>query len=311
MQLHRYRAHGTEFESEIALPFFASSPAPSVADVTILRGSEDDMQLGGGEELIAEVSEPSDRRMSITFDGHRYRVQFGAVCVVTVDRSGKRLQVWAAPGYEQLEPWLVAGAPMALALSIRGLLALHASTVALGDTSVMLLAASGYGKSTAAGLLCSAGATLVSEDLSVTQRVNDAWVVFPGNRQIRLRRSHNELADVFETHQLDRSSDGRSVVHVATTEKPTVVGRLVVVVLSPDAASVGLTNISSAFGFRSLMSSLRVPGLISAPMLEQQFALVADLVSSVPVAMLTIPWHGQLLSARGIEMRAILEATPS
>jgi hypothetical protein len=57
------------------------------------------------------------------------------------------------------------GGVFSVALHLQGLLCLHGSAVAVGDTAVAFLAHKGSGKSTLATALCGAGATLVTDDM--------------------------------------------------------------------------------------------------------------------------------------------------
>jgi hypothetical protein len=57
------------------------------------------------------------------------------------------------------------GGVFSIALHLQGLLCLHGSAVALGDTAAAFLATKGSGKSTLATALCNAGATLITDDM--------------------------------------------------------------------------------------------------------------------------------------------------
>lgn len=81
------------------------------------------------------------------------------------------------------------GPIMGAILARRGLLALHATTVAFEGEAIMLVGDKHAGKSTTAAALCDAGACVVAEDISVAQRRGDDIFVRRGSQRLRLDRT--------------------------------------------------------------------------------------------------------------------------
>jgi len=84
------------------------------------------------------------------------------------------------------------GGVFSVALHLQGLLCLHGSAVAVGDTALAFLANKGGGKSTLATALCNSGATLITDDiLPVDPRAPVmAWPSMPAVRLLHDSASH-------------------------------------------------------------------------------------------------------------------------
>lgn len=102
-------------------------------------------------------------------------------------RGGREILVEPAPEVEErvLRLFLL-GPALALLLSQRGLLVLHASAVALDGGAIAFLGESGRGKSTTAAAFYARGHDVVADDVVAVQMERGCPVVFPGFPQLKL-----------------------------------------------------------------------------------------------------------------------------
>jgi len=117
-------------------------------------------------------------------DAYLFWEQVGAFRV----RDGQEIIVEPLPGVEErLLRLPLLGIVIGAALQQRGLLALHASAVAIHGEAVALLGASGAGKSTVAAALHARGHALVADDLVAVDLERDAVpMVLPAFPQLKL-----------------------------------------------------------------------------------------------------------------------------
>jgi hypothetical protein len=103
-------------------------------------------------------------------------------------RNGNVIDVVAGPRWKGSMPWSFYSTVTALLLAWRGLLPLHASSVAIDGQGILICGPSGAGKSSLVASLVAEGATLLSDDLSVVASCvepND-YQLLPGRPGIRL-----------------------------------------------------------------------------------------------------------------------------
>jgi hypothetical protein len=158
MDQHRYRLAGFELTSEFALPLPAWPSASATAQpaVRVYRGEAPMLREPRVQRLLIQVA--SDEYWLEVPRVARYRVRGGSEIVVQVAAPGVSAQTVAA--------YLCSYALAALCCQ-RGLLVVHATTVACSDRAVLLLGPSGCGKSTLGAFLVARGARVLSEDLCI------------------------------------------------------------------------------------------------------------------------------------------------
>jgi hypothetical protein len=311
MPSYRYRAHGIRIESEFVLPGLGLSEDRLPADLMV-RSSSEKAEPAGPEESVVATVDVAGRGLRVCFNGHRYRLEFGEIAVMTLADHGRDLTVHTNLANHAIVPWLVVGSPVALALAVRGHLVLHASSVRAGDDALVLCAPSGGGKSTMAALMCAAGATLISEDTSRMARVGASWNVHVGSGQLRLRHSKESVSGLFPTHRVSDSGDERQLVDLSGDDGCFGVGALVIVTLDRSADTTTVTEIEPLAALRLVLGSLRLQGLCDSVLLAQSFDSVATLVGDVPTRLLRVPWRGILDPALGTHaLRMLANANQS
>ncbi|MDF5728088.1 MAG: serine kinase [Rhizonema sp. PD38] len=127
----------------------------------------------------AESADGEDRILGLIEDPSR-------VCRFLAE-FGSKIIVEPAPGMENdvLRPYIL-GPMFAVLLRQRGLLILHASSVAINDEAIAFLGHSGWGKSTLASAFYNQGYSLLTDDLMAIQVEGRHPITFPGYPYVRL-----------------------------------------------------------------------------------------------------------------------------
>lgn len=211
-------------------------------------------------------------------------LRYPGLCDFVGDEGFERIDVHPHPGADEgLLPVLIAGALLAMHLTLRRQLVLHASAVSTGDGAVAFVGRSGMGKSTLATALCELGAALISDDLL---RVDPDLRVYPGATETRLRPNARQLArDAYET------ADGRLATRPAIlVAGPTPLAACVIPHPSRDATTVTTRRLRPVEALLRLASYPRVLGWSDPTTMAHTFQQLGDLVERVPVVEATIPW---------------------
>ncbi|MBZ9821132.1 HPr kinase/phosphorylase [Mesorhizobium sp. CA4] len=171
---HFYKAYGLVVSSEVALPELEPA-APATPDLEIAVGPVD----------FPETA--SQGATAFRFEPTRQYLSWQAVGTFMIS-GGRRIEVDPAPRVDDpLLAFPLLGPVMALALHGRGLLVLHASAIAVGGRSVILMGDKGAGKSTTAGAMIRAGHRLLTDDV-VALDLSDPErpMILPGFPQLKL-----------------------------------------------------------------------------------------------------------------------------
>jgi len=181
--LHLYSICGLSVAATMPLPgsdALAESdpgnPGPAEPDIVIRSGRVADFQ--SAPDYAGPTWQILGRRFLLTLPGVlRMRVE-----------DGREILVEAGLGVPEQEivPFILSTGIGAI-LHQRGILALHAATVAMDGKAIALGGASGAGKSTLAAALCAAGASLVADDIAaIDLSGSEAPLLRSDGRQHRL-----------------------------------------------------------------------------------------------------------------------------
>jgi hypothetical protein len=284
-----YRAHGLLITCDVPLPLPGAGPGGE-PDLVLRRGPDRPVphERPPGER-IAEVGRP-DHTIFYTLgrDGSRAVLRYPGLCDFDGDRGLSRVTAHLHPGADAgLLPVLISGALLAVHLTLRHELVLHASAVRAGDRAIAFVGSSGMGKSTLAAALCDHGCDLVSDDLL---RV-DQGVVHPGGTENRLRESARELAAAAPPDAVHETADGRLALRPrALVTGPVPLAACVVPRPSRSVTEVTARRLGPAAALLRLSRYPRVLGWADGPSQASAFQGLADLVAEVPVFEAAIPW---------------------
>lgn len=183
----QYSHCGLVVSSEIALPWFDAGETARCADVRVRRGAIP-ARPADLEQLATASFEGDAFRLSVQ-DVGRFLVRHGNEVIVDSDQT--------APG-DDLRLYLC-GAVFGAVWHQRGVLALHASAVRVGEHCVLFAGRSGAGKSTLAAHLAGRGHDLIADDVSVISTVDEQVAVWPTVPHLKLdARSLETLGEAAE-----------------------------------------------------------------------------------------------------------------
>ncbi len=184
-----YQAFGLKITSCLPLPAFLESEA-GPCDVTVRYGMVPE-ELPDAMQRGVRFQAAPGRLLLVVDDVARYLV-----------REGREVIIDRVPGASDDDVRLfLQGSAFGALLQQRGLLALHASAVAVGEEAVAFMGVSGVGKSTLATALHQRGYPMLTDDVcAVTFGAGGAPFVVPGYPQLKL------WGDALEKLDLDAAS---------------------------------------------------------------------------------------------------------
>ncbi len=191
-----YSLFGLRLRSNLPLPGVSRTNLPADhCDVELHLGipPQTGEKILTGSELLTYTStetnaagEPALRIMTVAL-GEFVRLAFDDGTVFWLDR--KREHIWTTwPDTASLENTIayLLGPVLGLLLRLRGVTCLHASAVAIEDSSVGFVGAPGAGKSTTAAAFAREGFAVVSDDIVALAESAGAFQVLPGCPYLRL-----------------------------------------------------------------------------------------------------------------------------
>jgi hypothetical protein len=169
-----YITYGLRVNSELPLPELL--PSEGTADAIISLGSLNPPSLEAtSTNCYCHISAEA---------AYLFWEEAGTFLV----RGGREIIVDPIPGVEERVLRLyILGAALGLLLHQRGLLVLHASTVALDGSAIAFVGERGWGKSTTAGALHVRGHRIIADDITAVDLDNTSSpMVLPGFGQLKL-----------------------------------------------------------------------------------------------------------------------------
>lgn len=170
-----YWLYGLRVRSAIPLPELVAAPASAESDVTVHLG---DVELGDYDPSAGRAD------LKLSRDGTTFHLENVATYQV---RDGRQIVINPVAGSDAgaLRVNLL-GVAFGMLLHQRGLMAIHASAVAVGGSAVLFLGFSGDGKSTTAAAMVRRGHALITDDIAAVQFDGDEARVWPAFPEIRL-----------------------------------------------------------------------------------------------------------------------------
>jgi len=193
-------------------------------------------------------------------------------------------------GRADLLPILLAGTVSAILLSLAGHTVLHASAVAADDTAIAFVGQSGRGKSTVAALLCVAGASLVTDDVLVVD-AGPPPTCIGGANELRLREGASSIPHARPEIAVRTTEDDRVAFAPPAAQAASIsLGGIVIPAPSREAQQVEAALVPPSTAVFKLLAFPRVHGWTRREVLAREFATLSELVNSVPVYEVVIPW---------------------
>lgn len=164
--MYVYKAYNLCIHSEIPIPELI--PSEGTPDVTLRFGQVDNIP----EEILAQGNCISGNLAGIG------KFLF---------RSGEEVIIQPEPGVEEHKlRMILPSSVMAVLLQQRGLLVLHASSVAINNQAVAFMGYSGWGKSTFAKSFHAQGNNILTDDVMAVQTSGASQLVLPAFPQVKL-----------------------------------------------------------------------------------------------------------------------------
>jgi hypothetical protein len=170
---HNARCFGLDWHSDIALEYFDTVAEP---------GSGDVVHVSHAESLPPRLTEMRLGRTEIGGSGFRFSWNEE----VSFDCDGSRI-IWSSGAdWKGKLPDSFYSSVAGLTLALRGMLALHASSIVLDGRAWLISGKAGAGKSTLVAELLNAGSELLADDLSAVSVTNGQAVAYRGRPAMRL-----------------------------------------------------------------------------------------------------------------------------
>jgi len=289
----RYLTYGLVIESELTL--FQSRPAgDGPADLLVCWGAPRPVPSEAAPDRVIgslppegppffSLSEKHDGAATLRFHG-----QFD----FELNPAGDRITVHPDPHVDRAwAPAFFEGTVMSIVLTRRQQCVLHASAVVLGDAAVAFVGASGAGKTTSAGLACSQGAQLLTDDVLPVAPSGTGITCTPGSTELRLRKKTGplDLATRLVGPRRTTVDDRLAIAIGALDLLPTPLAALVLV-RPVREGDVRLRDVAPA---DALLELLRYPRTVRPVVRDgraAQFHQLAEVARRVPAYELDVPW---------------------
>ena len=189
----RYRLYGLSVEADLPLPGLSPTPASTPPDVTVHLGHApaDAFPPDVAEEpwYASPRATPAEEPALLVHRDARggYRLRYADGIEFRVDAAGARVAATWPPRWTLADAAVyLTGSVCGLLLRLRGIPALHASAVALGDRAIAFTGPAGAGKSTTAAAFTARGFPLLADDISPVLDGPPAVQLQPAYPQLRL-----------------------------------------------------------------------------------------------------------------------------
>lgn len=171
---------------------------------------------------------------------------------------------------------------------VEGKLGLHGASVATKDGAVVIVGASGDGKSTLAAALCARGAELLADDATAIDRTDDSWVVPPFEDTHWLDAAARERIGLHGEGETDASPEKVAVPASRVARAPSPARSVIVLSFSSiDSPRLVLLNGVDAM---AALVPLVMRLVVDDPVVQRrELDTLAELITSVQVLRLERP----------------------
>ena len=290
-----YQLHGVVVESEFALDARRLEGIPETPDYVVRDGGIREAGAAPpGGRLVAELRFPGYGYSAVESPARpeAWTIRYDGSAQFVIDRGTNTITVHpeSAEG-RRIVPVLLGTNVLAHVLAREGELVLHASSVELGGRALAILGGVGAGKSTLAGLVCGAGARLVSDDMLRVDLSEGAPRCFRGTGLVRLRPAAAALASEIAGAEVIETADGRvGVIPAPTPSDRPPLGAVLVPAPSREARELEVGRLEAREALVELLRYPRLTAWRTRGPIRAHFDGAARLAQAVPLYRATIPW---------------------
>lgn len=301
MSPFRYSVFGLSLRSNLSIPGLAHANSSTDApEVQLHLGISPDLDLPSVaahgltkpiyvSSFTDAAGEPALRAWE-TPDGASLHLAYSDATEFWLDRKGAAIwAVWSEQSSLENAMCYLLGPVLGLLLRLRGIVCLHASAVAFDDDCVAFVGPAGAGKSTTAAAFAKLGRGIVSDDIVGLVEREGVFYVLPGYPHLRLWPESvtmlygspdalPQLLHDWEKRQLALGDNGtRFEARLLPLRAIYILGERRL-----DTAPV-VTAIGEREVLLSLIANTYATNLIDRTTRGQEFDLLSQLMSSVPV----------------------------
>jgi hypothetical protein len=261
-------------------------------DVDIRWGDDiDDSDAPPPGEVIAEYQTAETAWYTATSTDSDYRLRFRNCGEFVLSSDLSEVRVRRDPnGRTELLPILMAGTVSAFLLALRGETVLHASAVGVDGSALAFVGQSGRGKSTIAALLCVDGADLVTDDV-LTVDPGPPVTCRGSASELRLRAGAASIAHTTPDASTRATADERlALASDHAPLEPLPLAAIVIPAPSRTATEVEIRRVPATSALFGILSFPRIHGWRRPDILSRDFTTLSQVVNTVPVYDVTIPW---------------------
>jgi hypothetical protein len=214
-----------------------------------------------------------------------------------LDRAGARIEAsWSVPATAEDASFYLLGPILGFVRRLRGATCLHGSAVALDGRAVILVGASGAGKSTTAAALARRGWAMLTDDVAPLIEQGGSFLVQPGLPRLLLLpealrslggglNGPAGLSPVWDKFALDPAAAG-----FAFCPQPLPLGAIYLLGdRQADAAAPTIEPVPGAASLVQLASNVFGFSVLSPAMRAEDFAHLGRVLGQVPVRLLRRP----------------------
>ena len=296
-----YSAFGLAVAANRQVPGLTPEPAVRFPQLRIWLGTEPPFRgVRDSPNDLWYVSEENDAstptlRVWKLSGGRYFRLLYADGTEFTVDGTGTDVwATWTACSTLEDTSIYLLGPVLGFVLRLRGIACLHASTVAIGGRAIAFAGPAEAGKSTLAAAFATLGHPVLADDVTALVGLGGGICVVPAYPQVRLwpdavalmygsADALPRLTPTWDKRALDLSDGGRfqreplplAVVYVLDARTP--------------EDSPRIAGVRGREAFRALLSNGYVSYLLTPTMREHEFALLADVASTMPIRRVAPP----------------------
>jgi len=294
----RFRIFGGTLRSDLEFPTLPPASAEGATTWTLDVTSAPAPECAAPPSVVEQLGESLSVSVFRTSDS--LRVAYSDTGVFDVTTDGRTITWYRPAAADETNARLdIIGTLLPFALHLTERLVLHGSSVAFDGGAVAFLAPSGFGKSTLAMSLTSAGARFLSDDAVPVRIAGSSVIAAPGVPSPRFREdSFARFSDMLPSEAVP--SSGKLTMRarlgddlIETRERP-LAALYVLRPVAPDAAAARCA-MSSIASTMELVRNAKLAKLLWGDESERLLRLVAEVSRRVPVYALDVPRDLDLL----------------